>query len=466
MNRLFLGLFLGTSAWLMASPCRAQDSLERGLLKQAPEVIKYVQKQGCKNVGVLKFLVSREGKPFTDNVGTLNLLVARRLELAMILANEAASPIGIIHNASAVAHTIAGSNHLSKEGREKLFTGKYPLAWGKETVQADAFITGTIEIGKDLRKLTVTLFCFDKAANKLAQIGADFQVKNTSDRLAEMGESFVTRGGDDAEPEAQKQEKALTEAVKVRDQVTKNPAQLADPPVTLDVVYDGVKVPLEFREGKALVPEPKEGQKVELHLRRDGTKERYAVVLKVNGENTLDRQRLPDLSCRKWVLGPGEGPYGIVGFQVGNEAIDLFRVASVGESQQREVNYGADVGTITMTVFREQKGPAPKPKLIDEAALNETVVKKVVDLAEAPKNYSALKAQLLEDANRGLLVEGERKDSKIAIALIEPDPSPIMALTIVYYNPRGNTPSPANGTVDKFGAPKSPDDPGPGAPPL
>ncbi len=433
MVRYAVGLLLGLPLWLVPAPGRAQESLERGLLRQAPRLIKYFKEQGYKNVGVLKFLVAREGESFTDNVGTLNLLVARRLELALILANDPRAPIGITANASEVARTIAGASHLSKEGRQKLFQAQYPLAWGKETVQPDAFITGTAQIGKDLRKLTMTLYSFDRASGKLQPVGDDFHVENAPDRMTEMGESFVLRGVfDDGQVELA-QTKVFDEAVKVHEQQTKHPALLAQAPVTLEVTYDGRKVAVEFRGGKAYLPEPREGQSVELALRRDGGKERYGVVLKVNGENTLDRQRLPDLSCRKWVLEPGGGPWAIRGYQHGDKVLERFRVASVAESRQREVNYGHDVGTITLTVFREQKRK-PRPQFEDEQQQYQTVVTKLTELPKRPNNYQALKAQLLEDANRGLIVEGQREPSQVETVAFVADPLPIMGLTIVYYH--------------------------------
>ena len=146
MKRIAVGSVFALSVWLITPTCHAQDSLERGLLRQAPKLIKHFKDHNYKNVGVLKFLVSREGTGFSDNVGTLNLLAARRLELALILANDPRTPVGITADASDVARKIVGASHLSKAGREKLFTGKYPLAWGKDVVQPDAFVTGTTEV--------------------------------------------------------------------------------------------------------------------------------------------------------------------------------------------------------------------------------------------------------------------------------------------------------------------------------
>jgi hypothetical protein len=64
----------------------------------------FKEEKKYRNVGVLKFLVAREGKKdFSDNAGTLNMLLARRLEVALVLANDRKNLLGIIRNASAVA---------------------------------------------------------------------------------------------------------------------------------------------------------------------------------------------------------------------------------------------------------------------------------------------------------------------------------------------------------------------------
>src|SRR5205807_614069 len=77
-----LALFLA----LLAQPARAA-SLEQDLLAQAPRLITHLQDKGCKNVGVLKFLIYKGDSALTDNAGPLNLGLAQRLEIALALAN-------------------------------------------------------------------------------------------------------------------------------------------------------------------------------------------------------------------------------------------------------------------------------------------------------------------------------------------------------------------------------------------
>src|SRR5262249_48446573 len=104
---------------------RADDSLELALVKQAPQLVRALRDKGYRRVGVLKFLVTKDGSRFSDNVGTLNLTLAQRLEVALVLANGPKETLGILRDASAVAATVKGANHLTRDGRLKLFNAEY-----------------------------------------------------------------------------------------------------------------------------------------------------------------------------------------------------------------------------------------------------------------------------------------------------------------------------------------------------
>jgi hypothetical protein len=134
--------------------------------------MKYCQERGFRSIGMLKFLVHKEGQDkLSDNAGTLNLTIARQLELGLLLANDPLKPIGIIEGASAVAAQTPAVNHLTREGRLKLFELDYPLAWGKEKVKADAFLTGVVGISGDLKTLKIQFHVFDQKSNKLESLG-------------------------------------------------------------------------------------------------------------------------------------------------------------------------------------------------------------------------------------------------------------------------------------------------------
>jgi hypothetical protein len=257
-----------------------------------------------------------------------------------------------------------------------------------------------------------------------------------------MGESFATRGAFDggkletktAEQARKGEAEALETAAKVRQLAVKHPAEDPSAAVKLEILYDGRVVPFDCEKeiGKAFVAEPHEGQNVVLRLQSRVPKDTLACVLKVNGENTLFRQKLPDLQCRKWLLLP-ENPLGIevTGFQKDGKT----RVLSKAESKDREIDYGSNVGTITLTVFRERRGKAPGGDLSDETQ-NTKVLEQAKLPEKKPDNFGALTAQLLADANRGgggLIGEGKPAEGPIRILKFDPDPTPIMSMTVIYY---------------------------------
>jgi hypothetical protein len=95
------------------------------------------------------------------------------------------------------------------------------------------------------------------------------------------------------------------------------------------------------------------------------------------------------------------------------------------------------VGTITLTVYRERKGRARPADITDRGAELAAVAKgSLPGHGEATaKNYNALKAQLLHEANRGVIVEGAPVNNPVQTVKFDPDPIPVMSVTVVYYRP-------------------------------
>jgi hypothetical protein len=469
----------------------AADESERGLIAAAPAILKYAQEKGYHNIGVLKFRIKKGDRPGSDRAGTLNSNLAMRLELALIMANKVRTPIGIVHDASAVAAQIPGASHLSAEGRQKLFSAKYPLAWGSESVEPDAFFTGAVSISNDLKTMVVGIVAFDRTSTALEKV-TQFSIVPDVDDLVETGESFVVRGlfdggkvsktGNAGSETQLAVAKVVESAVKVKDSTDPSEHPLApsngEAPVELELFYDQQKVPLEIHDGAAFVVEPQENQKVTFVLKRKAKDNvRYGVVLKVNGENTLGRQRLKDADCRKWILEPNAAPITVRGFQVDNQTAEEFHVLSRAESKAKEIDYGTDVGTINLVVFRERvrsndapappSGPAPadapaapkaaappnapappsgsppadapaaprsrpaaKPDVDEE---DFAVLTRAVFPKQKPANLAALKAQLSQQASRGLIVQGQLIQAGTRTVSFITDPTPVMSAVITYY---------------------------------
>src|SRR5262249_2154655 len=79
-----------------------------------------------------------------------------------------------------------------------------------------------------------------------------------------------------------------------------------------------------------------------------------------------------------------------------------------------------------------REGTARAPALADDAA-EKTAVAKAKLPAEPSKSFDALKAKLLEDANRGLIAEGAQVEGKVQIVKFTPSATPVMTLTVIYY---------------------------------
>jgi len=422
----------------MVTMARAEEpkveSLKQALQKDAAaKVLQYLKKNDCKTVGVLKFRVKIGDAKATDSAGPINLAVANELELALALHrdNDAKNPIGIVARASDVAATIPGASHLTKEGRAKFFTKTYPLAWGKESVTPDAFLTGLVQVDADLRAMWVNIGAFTKGGDKLEKV-ADFKAACDPVLLADSGQSFLVRGLADNGT-------VVSTAAKVKVGQLDHPWKDKTAPMQLDIRYNGKSVPVVIKDGRAWVAEPMEGDKVTFVLRRnDNSRERYGVVLKVNGENTLYKQRLSPELCTKWIFDPGAEPYTIAGFKTKEASGNAFRVLSRAESKESEVYYGADVGTISFVVFREKKAKE-EPKLLLDDEEDMALIHRGLLLDQPPANLGALRAQLRQqfrkEGHRGVIGDGEPIGIETNKVEFNTDPTPVMAVTIVYYKP-------------------------------
>jgi hypothetical protein len=161
----------------------------------------------------------------------------------------------------------------------------------------------------------------------------------------------------------------------------------------------------------------------------------FAVVLKVNGENTLFREKLPDAQCRCWLLYPKDRgrPRDLAGFQVSEDRMEAFRVVSRTESREREVYYGSDVGTITLTVFQERRDKKPQPPR-DYLQKDELLIQRSELPRKEASTFAPLQQSLYDGLNRGLIVEGGKMvESRIEMVQFQHDPTPVMALTLHYY---------------------------------
>jgi hypothetical protein len=437
---------MGTIAWLVVAnpaPAASDTKLDRALLKNAPEVIKYLSDHKCKAVGVLKFLVQKGSEQPTDNAGPLNLNIANRLEVALVLANPD-EKLGIIRHASEAVSKSKNrrANHLTADGRKALFEVPYILAWGKDDtpVQADVLLAGLVKLSPDLKTTTVQIQAFSKDKPDLEKV-VEFSAPTDARTLTENGRSYRLR-----QLFQEKDDEAASSASDTDAGKADNPLKNSN--IQWTILYDDKPMPIEFNGGVATVKGPVEDQQVAFRLANKG-KDTYAVVLKVNGENTLYRQRFPSDRCRKWVLDPND-QFTIYGFQVNQGNAAKFEVLSPEESERDEVNYGPHAGTFSLEVFpgKQQVGKTPT----NDA--EETVVAAIGsgDLpATKPIQRASLKQKLMEE-NSGkaketggtrqlfgegrLIGAGKQVKSEVKSVEFVTGPVPVMSVTVRYYQPR------------------------------
>ncbi len=457
MIRWFIAACIFTCGCVVSeSSIHAADDLDKQLLKQAHTVLATLKEKGHKNVGVLKFRIKKGTEPATDRAGTLNMRLAEKLEMALILANKIQDPIGIIRNANKTASTIAGANHLTQEGRKLLFSTQYNLAWGEEKVTPDAFITGVAFLDPSFQSMSVGLTMFDASGAELVPL-TKFDAKPDLEDLLESGESFTVRGvfdqGSLDMTQDQRKDKATDEAVKATLLVKSETAGQSKPsisklhplspghpdsPVSLEIRYDGKPQLIEFREGAAFVSEPNENQKVSFIVRRKGSaRPRLGIVLKVNGENTLYRQKLPDAQCSPWIFEPSLNEFGVQGYQLDAGTLQQFKVLSQAQSKAKEMDYGEFVGTISISVLKEQTAePKASLELLAEDGEDFAILTRSTFPSKPARNLSALRHQLADSTTRGLIVEGAVVQQSVKVAQFKGDSIPIMTATVKYYNPQ------------------------------
>lgn len=421
----------------LGSPVLWAATLEEQLHAEAPKLLDALRDRGCSTVGVLKFRVQRIGQgTLSDDEGPLNMLIANRLEAALTLAN----PIGvtkqilIVRNASSVAAQDAHSNHLTPEGRSRLHKKVYQASWGGKQTEVDAFLTGLIQVGPDLRSIRVWIMAAIRGEPELIAL-TNFVAKTNGAILSELGESFHLRATEGVGVSGDELAK-LALGVR-RDPPGKFPLQ-DRPAVSLKIFYDDKPIEIEFTDSEARIPEPWQGQKVHFEIARlDEENGKLGVVLKVNGENTLYRQRRRDYDCAKWHLGAGQKTV-IRAFQEANSTDrgTEFEVLSREESKALEMYYGEDLGMISMVVFAEESAQN-EPK--QEALAPELVAIAKADFPkQTPETLVALKDELRgleQPTNRGIIGAGEQIEQQIRLVKGQWAPEPIMSVVIRYYAP-------------------------------
>jgi hypothetical protein len=460
IRRLLIALALVT----VTVPARADhDAIDGAFVKVAPQIIDRLKERKATSVGVLKFLVQRGDSKPDDAVGELNMSLADRLEAALLLANPD-EKLGIIERASVavVANNNRLANHRTEEGRQAFFGDTYRLAWGNKKVKPSAFVTGLATIAKDLKTVTIKLemFCAD---GQVESVGEPFVVPATRRTLVEAGYSYVltekaapsifdgargsrTTKGALARIKEEDEEFAVSQTTSQDGVRFTASSALNDSPVKLTVLYDGKPIAIDGDR----VPEPRDSDRVTFLLENTDPKYTCAVVLKVNGKNTLFLEEAEAGQCLKWIL-PPRSKLEVRGFQEDESKAVPFKILSARDSEENVFRYGDLTGTVRLTAFRgdqvsedpsavEKKDAEPREMHMAAVARGAKSLAKGEDRAGS---LAARKADLLGreaqlDGMRGVIDKGTKKEDRpIQRVYFRPLPTVAVAdITIRYYSPK------------------------------
>jgi hypothetical protein len=431
---------------LVAGPARA-DALDELVVNNAEDLVQQLAGRGYKNVGVLKFAVRKVGdKSFNMKDGRLNDAMSLRVENALVRNLDPKSPeFGVAKSAGTVAAGLDPSaSYLSPTGRADLFKHKYPLRWGSQAVELDAFLVGEVLFTADLKKATVTLRVFDrkdpKSLHKLemkpAQVATTAAVLADTDRPFVVPRAFRSRAadageGDDfdallggggpsavAKPTPNEAKPALgggpapytppdvTKPDEKKPETSTGTSPLSPGKADLErlvdfrVYYNDV----EQRRVGDVYPNAQPGQK--LHVTMKAT-ERVGVILLVNGINTadFDKSNRAAETFAKWVLEPNR-EYAVYGYYSADKKHPFVIVdANIGQQKLSELAADDKLGQIELHLFREGTTVADATPLRSRGLRLDTGT--ASSLAEAQAKLDAAIKDGAKVKTKGLAIPGE-----------------------------------------------------------
>jgi hypothetical protein len=235
-------------------------------------------------------------------------------------------------------------------------------------------------------------------------------------------------------------------------------AEMRKLPVQVDVLYNGesekvdanpFRPPAERDNVLLRIRGPFPHEKVTFRLTNHSKDETFAVVLKVNGKNSIYMEEQAPLECYKWVLEPQQSTT-VPGFLKRNDKkAGEFEVLTEADSQREEVNYGFNAGTFSFTIFRAAKSEADRIMANKEKERDvtiATIARGTDQLTEriAPSTLAAFRGEMKkltmkeEEAagSRGMIVAGKDVDKEVRNVNFTPVPVAAIHATIRYYDPK------------------------------
>ena len=128
------------------------------------------------------------------------------------------------------------------------------------------------------------------------------------------------------------------------------------PNFELDVVVNGRPLQEYYARGRTYV-EALQGSEYELRV-RNGSSDRVAVALSVDGLNTIDARHTSAWNASKWVIEPYQ-TITIGGWQMSSERARRFYFTNERDSYGAKLGQTANLGVISAVFFREQRRVSP-----------------------------------------------------------------------------------------------------------
>lgn len=449
-------------------------AFERILLDEVQAMLAKLRDKNVSVIGTLRFKLRLANQSFSTNLGAINLRMAEKTQKALVFANPAtlgpsANSFVVIDNAAAIAESIPEADPYSQdpEARASLFHASYPLVWkhrGHFQAPADAFVFGEGEVSDSNRDIRIQLFTILKDRPEIVQ-GKPFTAPLDPRDIADLGQSYVVSSADSRDPA--RCEEAMQESARQgrNDPTRLHPLQRPDAPVIIDVQY-GTKQrnsgsqaeEIQWESQKpfflnnqgspingAFLPDPKEGKAVRILIHKTSAFEnqRLGVIVRVNGESTILKEREADALCSLWVMEANRKSFMIEGFYTAlGSAGELlpFEVVNDTTDQALVKRYGKDIGIISLAVYAEDS--TAEGSLVDLGSNKKFVAIKFARIPSgAADDVYAMRTKMAKEVSStsgtlGVIVDSQQsRPSVIPTVAFRPSNRAIFAANIRYYRP-------------------------------
>lgn len=390
----------------ISAPVRSEE-IDRLLYRQARKLYETISARKAGTVAVLKFRAQKASEPETFHAGRINMTMAEMLENVLIAGKvNLDQSTRIVRNASLTASQAGQKlNYLNPTDRTKLFNLVYSEAEG-QSASPDVFFTGVVKLDQRTHTTTVVIEAFDRTNSTIEEV-ARFTAENDPSTISEFGQAYVLATRD----VFGNADSALANAADAQGEAGRTVTPFARSPESLGMLKMFLnKQPVPFDADPAgpspgalrfNCREPMESDTVEFTIDNVSKDQRIAVVLKINGESTLKRERDSAANCQKWIVDPGKS-LSIGGFYESETGKNMRKFVVKPTPNPDEPLSPTLQGTIDFHVFVEDRDGPAKP---DGAVVHITR-----GLPSGPASYMDLNRSVFNPDSklktRGLILAG------------------------------------------------------------